>query len=93
MKLKIYNFDLLSYPHVLLEHLEGPTLRRLLRREGKLPLEQVLPLALPLVELILHMLAREPEERPRAGEVATALEPLVAVLASSGKSRRRHSPH
>jgi eukaryotic-like serine/threonine-protein kinase len=32
-------------PHILLEHLEGPTLRRLIRRGGALPLEQLLPLA------------------------------------------------
>jgi eukaryotic-like serine/threonine-protein kinase len=32
-------------PHLLLEHLEGPTLRRLIRRGGAMPLEQLLPLA------------------------------------------------
>jgi eukaryotic-like serine/threonine-protein kinase len=32
-------------PHLLLEHLEGPTLRRLIRRGGPVPLEQLLPLA------------------------------------------------
>ncbi len=32
-------------PHILLEHLEGPTLRRLIRRGGAIPLEQLLPLA------------------------------------------------
>jgi serine/threonine protein kinase len=32
-------------PHLLLEHLEGPTLRRLIRRGGAIPLEQLLPLA------------------------------------------------
>jgi eukaryotic-like serine/threonine-protein kinase len=32
-------------PHVLIEHLEGPSLRRLIRRDGSLPLEQLLPLA------------------------------------------------
>ena len=32
-------------PHLLLEHLEGPTLRRLIRRGGPIPLEQLLPLA------------------------------------------------
>ena len=35
-------------PHLLLEHLEGRTLRSLLRRGGPLPLEQALPLALHL---------------------------------------------
>ena len=33
-------------PHVVLEQVEGPTLRRLIRRSGPLPLEQTLPLAL-----------------------------------------------
>ena len=32
-------------PHILLEHLEGPTLRRLIKRGGAIPLEQLLPLA------------------------------------------------
>jgi serine/threonine protein kinase len=32
------------YPHVLIEHLEGPSLRSLIKRHGALPLEQVLPL-------------------------------------------------
>jgi eukaryotic-like serine/threonine-protein kinase len=32
-------------PHLLLEHLEGMTLRRLIRRGGPVPLEQLLPLA------------------------------------------------
>jgi eukaryotic-like serine/threonine-protein kinase len=32
-------------PHLLIEHLEGPTLRRLIRRGGPTPLEQLLPLA------------------------------------------------
>jgi eukaryotic-like serine/threonine-protein kinase len=32
-------------PHLLIEHLEGPTLHRLIRRGGPIPLEQLLPLA------------------------------------------------
>ena len=35
-----------SYPHVMIEHLEGPSLRRLIRRGGALAPEQLLPLAL-----------------------------------------------
>jgi eukaryotic-like serine/threonine-protein kinase len=46
------------YPHVLVEHLEGPTLRRLIRRGGPLPIEQVLPLALH-VAAALHYLESE----------------------------------
>jgi eukaryotic-like serine/threonine-protein kinase len=34
------------HPHVMIEHLEGPSLRRLIRRDGTLPLQQLLPLAL-----------------------------------------------
>jgi len=46
------------HPHVLVEHLEGPTLRRLLRRAGPLPAEQVLPLALHVASA-LHYMAGE----------------------------------
>lgn len=46
------------YPHVLLEHLEGFTLRAVVRREGPLPLEQVLPLALHMASA-LHYFASE----------------------------------
>jgi eukaryotic-like serine/threonine-protein kinase len=45
------------YPHVLVEHLEGPTLRRLMRRGGPLPVEQVLPLALHVAAAIHYMAA------------------------------------
>jgi len=45
-------------PHVLVEHLEGPTLRRLIRRGGPLPLPQLLPLALH-VAAALHYLSAE----------------------------------
>jgi len=47
-----------EHPHLLIEHLEGPTLRRLIRREGALPLEQLLPLAAH-VAAALHYLAAE----------------------------------
>lgn len=47
-----------AYPHVLIEHLEGPTLRRTLRRGGLLPLEQLLPLAAH-VGAALHYMATE----------------------------------
>ena len=46
------------YPHLLVEHLEGPTLRRLIRRTGTLPLQQLLPLALH-VAAALHYMAGE----------------------------------
>jgi serine/threonine protein kinase len=34
------------HPHLLVEHLEGPTLRRLLKAEPRLPLQQLIPLGL-----------------------------------------------
>jgi serine/threonine protein kinase len=47
------------HPHLLLEHLEGPTLRRLIKlQQGPLPLEQLLPLALH-VTAVLHYLSCE----------------------------------
>jgi eukaryotic-like serine/threonine-protein kinase len=46
------------HPHVLVEHLEGPTLRRLIRRGGPLAAEQVLPLALHAAAA-LHYMAGE----------------------------------
>jgi eukaryotic-like serine/threonine-protein kinase len=46
------------YPHLLIEHLEGPTLRRVIKKGGPLPLQQVLPLALH-VAAALHYIARE----------------------------------
>lgn len=46
------------YPHLLLEHLEGPTLRRLLKASGPLPLQQLLPLALH-VTAATHYLHQE----------------------------------
>ena len=46
------------HPHLLIEHLEGPTLRRVIKKGGALPLQQVLPLALH-VAAALHYMARE----------------------------------
>lgn len=45
-------------PHLVLEHLEGPTLRSLLRRYGPLSMSQLLPLALNIVAA-LHYLSQE----------------------------------
>ena len=45
-------------PHLLVEHLEGPTLRWVIRRTGPLGLEQMLPLALHLASA-LHFLHGE----------------------------------
>jgi eukaryotic-like serine/threonine-protein kinase len=46
------------FPHVLLEHLDGPTLAELLEAHGPLALEQVLALGLHLASA-LHYLANE----------------------------------
>jgi serine/threonine protein kinase len=46
------------YPHLLIEHLEGPTLRRLIKRGGPVQLLQALPLALHVASA-LHYMARE----------------------------------
>jgi eukaryotic-like serine/threonine-protein kinase len=45
-------------PHVLMEHLEGPHLARLIRRYGPLPLEQLIPLAINLYS-VAHYLSTE----------------------------------
>ena len=46
------------YPHLLLEEVEGPTLRTLLRRHGALPLEQLVPLGQHIAGA-LHYLTTE----------------------------------
>ena len=43
------------YPHLLVEHLEGPTLRRLLKAEPKLPLQQLIPLGLHVAAGLAYM--------------------------------------
>src|SRR3954447_22044383 len=46
------------HPHLVVEHLEGPTLRRLIKRNGALPVEQTLPLGLHVASVI-HYMAEE----------------------------------
>lgn len=43
------------HPHVLIEHLEGPSLRRLIRRDGAIGLEQLLPLAVHVAGALQYM--------------------------------------
>ena len=45
-------------PHLLIEHLEGPSLHDLLRRHGPLALEQVLPLAIHVAGALHFMAGR-----------------------------------
>jgi len=43
------------YPHLVVEHVDGPTLRKLIRRDGALSAEDVLPLALEVASVIDRM--------------------------------------
>jgi serine/threonine protein kinase len=45
-------------PHLVIEHLEGPSLRRLLRRGGPLELLQLLPLALHVAGALAYLRGR-----------------------------------
>jgi eukaryotic-like serine/threonine-protein kinase len=47
------------HPHVLVEHLEGPTLRRLIKKGGPLPPQQLLPLILHVAAAIHYMATEE----------------------------------
>jgi serine/threonine protein kinase len=42
-------------PHVLIEHLDGPSLRRLIRRDGAVPVQQLLPLAAHVAGALQYM--------------------------------------
>ena len=44
-----------AHPHILIEHLEGPSLRRLIRRDGAIALEQLLPLAAHVAGALQYM--------------------------------------
>lgn len=46
------------HPHLLLESVEGPTLYRVVRRYGPLALEQLLPLALHVLAVLVHLEAQ-----------------------------------
>ncbi len=43
------------HPHVLIEHLEGPSLRRLIKRDGAISLQQLLPLAVDVAGALQYM--------------------------------------
>lgn len=64
-------------PHLLLEHLEGPPLRTLIRRYAPLPLEQVLPLAVDLCS-VLHFMVVE-------GMVHLDVKPANVIMATAPK--------
>lgn len=46
------------YPHVLIEHLEGPSLRRLIKRDGAIGIEQLLPLGAHVAGALQYMANR-----------------------------------
>ena len=46
-------------PHIVLEHLDGPRLSTLLRKYGRLPLEQLLPLALEVCSALHYLGGKE----------------------------------
>lgn len=64
-------------PHLLLEHLEGPPLRTLIKKYAPLSLEQVLPLAADLCS-VLHYMAME-------GTVHLDVKPANVIMASAPK--------
>ncbi|HEV3002279.1 MAG TPA: serine/threonine-protein kinase [Solirubrobacteraceae bacterium] len=43
------------HPHLLIEHLEGPTLRSVVRRHGSLEIEQLVPLAMHVAGALQYM--------------------------------------
>ena len=47
------------HPHILIEHLEGPSLRRLIRRGGALEVQQLLPLALHVAGALAYLERRQ----------------------------------
>ena len=65
------------HPHVLLEHLEGPSLRRLVKRGGLLPLQQLLPLALHVAGALQYMEHRRARSSvPRAPPARSGPTPI-----------------
>jgi serine/threonine protein kinase len=64
-------------PHLLLEHLEGPPLRSLIKRHAPLPMEQVLPLAADLCS-VLHYMSAE-------GMVHLDVKPANVIMAAAPK--------
>ena len=80
------------YPHVLLEDVEGPTLRRLIKQHGALPLEQLVPLALHVASA-LHYLSTEDvvhlDVKPGNVVMSTPPRLIDLSLARSGDEARR----
>ncbi|TQL67859.1 serine/threonine protein kinase [Nocardioides albertanoniae] len=64
-------------PYVVMEHVEGPRLSTLIRRHGRLPEQQYLPLALDLAS-VLHYLGR-------AGWVHLDIKPSNLIMGSPAR--------
>lgn len=95
----VRSFDVVldgPYPHVLLEYLDGASLRALLRRPGALPLEQLLPVAAS-VAAALHYLAGEQVVHldVKPANVVVGLPPRLVDLGSARtfeQAARRRRP-
>jgi eukaryotic-like serine/threonine-protein kinase len=61
-----------THPHLLVEHLEGPTLRRLLKAERRLALQQLIPLGLHAAAALAYL--------ERAGWVHLDLKPDNLIM-------------
>jgi serine/threonine protein kinase len=85
-----------SSPHVLIEHLEGPTLGRLIRRHGALPLDQLLPLAVHVAAALQYMAAEgfvHLDVKP--GNIVMGVPPRLIDLSIAqpvDEARTLHSP-
>jgi len=58
----VRGFDMVPegpHPHLMIEHFEGPSLRRLIKKGGPLPLSQLLPLALHVAGALQYLANRE----------------------------------
>jgi eukaryotic-like serine/threonine-protein kinase len=58
----VRGFDLVlegPHPHLMIEHFEGPSLRRLIKKGGPLPLAQLLPLALHIAGALQYLSTQE----------------------------------
>jgi eukaryotic-like serine/threonine-protein kinase len=58
----VRGFDLVPegrHPHLMIEHFEGPSLRRLIKKGGPLPLSQLLPLGLHVAGALQYLANRE----------------------------------
>ena len=84
------------YPHILVEHLKGPTLRQLIRRGAPLPAQKILPLALRMAA-VLHYLAGEEvvhlDVKPANIVMGTPPRLIDMSLARSFEGARRIDEH